>query len=642
MRPSLFAGAVFALSWGQTHAQVAWGGVNIAGFDFGCETTGACDLSKVVPPLKQYGGQDGAAQMLHFVKDDGLNVFRLPVGWQYIVDAPGGTLNANFDKYDALVKACLVTGAYCMIDIHNYARWNGQIIGAGGPSNEDFAGLWGQIAAKYKASPKVGMGLMNEPHEMPDIDAWAKTCQAAVNAIRQAGATEHYIFLPGNGYTSAGSFVSSGSADALATVTDNGGSSDKLVFEVHKYLDGDNSGKSPECVSNQIDAFQDLTQWLTQKNRKAILAEVGGGPNAESCVTDVCALLNYLNQNSAVYLGYVGWGAGSFDQTYELSLSPPPSKIDQDGKLMTQCFAGLFKGQGGTPTNDSVFEGSGGAAISGSGNSFGNSGEAAFTGSGNSFGNSGEAAFTGSGSQSGGFNPSPSPTTGGSASGQAEVGRPGQPLIFQAQNGNGGEAFSGSLPDRGGPTPSPTGSFDSSFVRAGGTADFGSGRSRDGFSGASGTSGTGFGDATGSSYPGSTGGASFVRSSSSGPSLPGNNNNVASLFQVRPQNCQVDIPSWLRIPGYVPGKNGLFIPGIPIDCRLLAAGTSAEASTLWQRNIVKARGGVDMGADAVVAGEGSGDGNGFAGQPKTTFTTRYTTSASGTGVDVAAMPEETR
>lgn len=43
MRSSLLAGAAFALNWGQALAQVAWGGVNIAGFDFGCETTVSCE-----------------------------------------------------------------------------------------------------------------------------------------------------------------------------------------------------------------------------------------------------------------------------------------------------------------------------------------------------------------------------------------------------------------------------------------------------------------------------------------------------------------------------------------------------------------------------------------------------------------------
>lgn len=57
--------------------------------------------------------------MQHFVKDDGMNMFRLPVGWQYLVNSKlGGTLDAgNAGKYDQLVKACLATGAYCIIDV---------------------------------------------------------------------------------------------------------------------------------------------------------------------------------------------------------------------------------------------------------------------------------------------------------------------------------------------------------------------------------------------------------------------------------------------------------------------------------------------------------------------------------------------
>jgi hypothetical protein len=38
---------------------------------------------------------------------------------------------------------------------HNYARWNGAIIGQGGPTNDQFAGLWSQVAAKYKSNPKI-------------------------------------------------------------------------------------------------------------------------------------------------------------------------------------------------------------------------------------------------------------------------------------------------------------------------------------------------------------------------------------------------------------------------------------------------------------------------------------------------------
>lgn len=104
--------------------------------------------------------------MAHFSKQDGFNAYRLPVGWQFLVNSPGANLNAaHLAQYDDLVQACLVTGAYCIIDIHNYARWNGQIIGQGGPANKDFASLWSQLATKYAKETKVVMGLMNEPHE---------------------------------------------------------------------------------------------------------------------------------------------------------------------------------------------------------------------------------------------------------------------------------------------------------------------------------------------------------------------------------------------------------------------------------------------------------------------------------------------
>ena len=59
--------------------------------------------------------------MQHFSKDDGMNMFRLPVGWQYLVNNKlGGTLDSgNLAKYDQLVQGCLATGASCVIDIHN-------------------------------------------------------------------------------------------------------------------------------------------------------------------------------------------------------------------------------------------------------------------------------------------------------------------------------------------------------------------------------------------------------------------------------------------------------------------------------------------------------------------------------------------
>ena len=66
--------------------------------------------------------------------------FRLPFGWQYMVgnNQASTSLDATFlSKYDTLVQGVLKSGGYAMLDLHNYARWNGGVVGQGGPSNEN-------------------------------------------------------------------------------------------------------------------------------------------------------------------------------------------------------------------------------------------------------------------------------------------------------------------------------------------------------------------------------------------------------------------------------------------------------------------------------------------------------------------------
>ena len=176
--------------------------------------------------------------------------------------------------------------------------------------------------------------------DLPSITTWAATVQAAVTAIRQAGATSQMILLPGNDYTSAASFISNGSGDALKTVTNPDGSTTGLVFDVHKYLDSDGSGTNAECVTDNISAaFQPLASWLRQNNRQAFLSETGGG-NTASCQQHLCAALNFINQNSDVYVGYTSWAAGSFDTSYVLSDTPTNNGGSwTDQALLKACVA---------------------------------------------------------------------------------------------------------------------------------------------------------------------------------------------------------------------------------------------------------------------------------------------------------------
>lgn len=89
----------------------------------------------------------------------------------------------------------------------------------------------------------------------------------------------------GNDYTNAGQFATD-SAPALSKVTNLDGSTTNLIYDVHKYLDSDNSGTHSNCVTDGIDAaFAPLANYLRKNKRIALLSEIGGGHDDPSCLT---------------------------------------------------------------------------------------------------------------------------------------------------------------------------------------------------------------------------------------------------------------------------------------------------------------------------------------------------------------------
>jgi len=313
---------------------VKYGGVNIAGFEFSVDTSGN---------RKVNGAQDvstnGTLQMQHFVTDLGFNAFRLPVAWQYLVNNEiGGQLDpVATGKYDKLVQGCLSSGAaLCIVDVHNYARWNGGIVGQGGPTNDQFASLWLQLATKYGSEPRIAFDIINEPHNL-NITLWAATNSAAVAAIRKTGST-NMILLSGMDFASAGAFPKN-SGPAMLGVKNPDGSTTGLIFNVHQYLDSDYSGTNPECTYNNVDNFSYLAKWLRLNKRQAFITETGGG-NTASCTTLLCQELDGINANADVFVGVTVWSAGAFSANYMLSTVPvQQAGVWKDSALVNACIA---------------------------------------------------------------------------------------------------------------------------------------------------------------------------------------------------------------------------------------------------------------------------------------------------------------
>ncbi|BEJ13615.1 hypothetical protein CspHIS471_0307890 [Cutaneotrichosporon sp. HIS471] len=309
------------------------GGLNLAGCDFGMNFWGWSG-TWMCPPISQIG---------HFI-EQGSNVIRLPVGWQYLVgnNPASTTLDPTFfTTYDRLVRDVTSRGAYAIIDIHNYGRWNSGIIGADEPSTMSFASLWSLLAKKYAGNDHVIFSLMNEPHHQ-DIVGVAAACQAAVNAIRSAGAQN---ILPGNQWTKAETWTS-GANNPILSITDPTGGLDRLLLDVHKYLDADGSGTSRECVTDGLDVLAPFVGWLKINGRRAIITEMGGA-NTQSCQTYIPKMLQYVVDNNDVLVGFTAWAAGSFQPYpgYELSLTP--NADGSDNALWSKAIKPFLPGKSG-------------------------------------------------------------------------------------------------------------------------------------------------------------------------------------------------------------------------------------------------------------------------------------------------------
>lgn len=160
------------------------GGVNTPGYEFTLYENGTFTNNPHTPP---------AAQFPHF-SAEGANLYRVPFAWQQMTPVLGGSINTSFlAQYNATVQAALdfSADAHVIIDLHNYARWNGKIIAQGGPTNTQFASVWSQLSKFYGANDRLIFGIMNEPHDL-DIAAWAASVQYVVNVYVRQGLQTTY------------------------------------------------------------------------------------------------------------------------------------------------------------------------------------------------------------------------------------------------------------------------------------------------------------------------------------------------------------------------------------------------------------------------------------------------------------------
>ena len=265
------------------------------------------------------------AQTMHYFASRGANCIRLPVLWERLQPALGGDLStAELAYLDKAISDAQANGERVIVDIHDYGRWRGRVVGSNVPASA-FSSFWSDLSRHINLLPNGGsviFGLMNEPHDIGALQ-WHKAEQDAMDAIRENG-SRNLVLASGADWDGAHSVVSDGNASLLQTLTDRTGN---FAIELHQYLDGDSSGTSADCVT-PADAqarLRPATAWLRANHLHGFLGEFAAS-STPACLASLDAMLTLLDRNKDVWIGWTDWAGGPWWGHYMFSVQP------QDGR----------------------------------------------------------------------------------------------------------------------------------------------------------------------------------------------------------------------------------------------------------------------------------------------------------------------
>ena len=327
--PPLCLFAAVLTSWvTNATAELRYTGVNLAGAEFGATVLPGTYNTQYTYPTQTE---------VDYFRSKGLNTFRLCFRWERLQQSTNAVFNAaELNRFHSFVSATTAKKMYVILDPHNFQRYypdpaNFQssaqgLVGSAVPDSA-FVDFWSRLAAIYKTNDHVIFNLMNEPNSMP-TEQLVISENAAIAGIRAAGAT-NLILVPGNQWTGAWAWsfnwYGTPNAQAMLDIVD---SANNFAFDVHQYLDSDNSGSHSDIVSETIgrERLEGFTDWLKTNNRRGFLGEfavpnaiigTNASQNGDEALTN---MLSYIQENSDVWLGWTWWAAGPWWGEYMFTL----------------------------------------------------------------------------------------------------------------------------------------------------------------------------------------------------------------------------------------------------------------------------------------------------------------------------------
>ncbi|NCC22699.1 MAG: hypothetical protein EOM26_09605, partial [Alphaproteobacteria bacterium] len=283
-------------------------GVNLSGLEFGNGDRVWVDYA--VPGREEYD---------YWSQNVGANVVRLPFTWERLQPTAGGDFDQEYLSYlKDSVGYAKANGMTIILDMHNYARYDGQVTDAAKLSD-----AWKKLGAEFGGDDSVWFNLMNEPYDIA-ATKWANITQQVVNDLRAEG-IDNKLLLSGTAWSGAHSWVSSGNASAYEGFRDP---MNNFAFDVHQYLDGDSSGTSGNTVAGSgSERLVKITEWAESNGFKLFLGEAGVADDSRS-IKENGDMLNYMESHGETWIGFSLWGAGPWWGDYYFEINPQGSEHD--------------------------------------------------------------------------------------------------------------------------------------------------------------------------------------------------------------------------------------------------------------------------------------------------------------------------
>jgi Cellulase (glycosyl hydrolase family 5)/FG-GAP-like repeat len=233
----------------------------------------------------------------------------------------GGPLDpAELNRMLNFLDAAAARGTSVVIDLHNFGRYDGQVIGSTAVPIAAFQQFWTLMAGALADHPAIwGFGIMNEPHDIGSAQVWPMAAQAAADGIRSTGA-EQAIIVAGDGWGGAHSWRQVNNNLRVNDPLDN------IYYEAHVYFDRGNQGVYAGSYDAEqayptigVDRLQPFLSWLAENNFRGFIGEYAVPDNDPRWLT---VLDNFVRALDQADIPSAYWGGGPWWGNYPLAIEP--------------------------------------------------------------------------------------------------------------------------------------------------------------------------------------------------------------------------------------------------------------------------------------------------------------------------------